>query len=173
MTDASPATPYGQAPAPATERVGRGMLFALAAVVGAILLTIVLFEAGFLAAFSGLVVASGSVALYMKGAGTVPHRGLKSLVALIVIGAVAAILAAIFVDLWRGYDKIQHQMGSVPVSRGDFISREMTHYLFQDYGKDIAFYALFVVLGSYGTVRRLIASRRHAAAPPPMPESGA
>lgn len=155
-----PETPYGAAPLPQTENVGRGLLFALAAVIGAAVLTILLFEAGVLAGFSGLVVAGGSVWLYMKGAGSVPRRGLKSLVALIVVGAVVSILAAIFVDVWRGYGKIQDQLGgSVPMSRGDFVTKEMTHYLFQDYGKDIAFYALFVVLGSFGTLRRLVAGR--------------
>lgn len=99
------AAPYGAAHPAVPENVARGMLFALGAVLGAIVLTVVLFEAGFLAGLSGLVVAAGSVALYVKGAGTAPRRGLKSLIALILVGGVVSILAAVVVDVWRQYDK--------------------------------------------------------------------
>ncbi len=141
------------------ENIGRGVLFALAALIGGIVLTVILFEAGFLAAISGALMAGGAVFLYDKGAGRAPRRGLVPLVTLIVTALVAGIAAALFVDVYRGYPSLPAELRTV-MSRGEFIREEFSQYLFADYGKDIALYFVFAALGVFGTFRRLFASAR-------------
>jgi hypothetical protein len=159
-----PLTPDASSPlvppaAEPVENVGRGLLLALAALIGGVVLTVVLFEAGFLAAISGLVMAGGAVFLYSKGAGRTPKRGLVPLATLIVVFLVVGIGVALFVDVYRGYDSFPAEIRAA-MTRGDFIREEFNHYLFQDYGKDIGLYFVFAALGVYGTFRRMFAAAR-------------
>jgi len=160
MTDHS--LPVGGATAAApvhTERVALGLLAALGAVVGGAVLTVVIWRAGYVASITSLVIAFGATWLYTAAAGGQPRRGLVPLVALILVGVVLSFFAVVASDLVDAYDQAV-AAGLVPtIGKTEFVRRGLTDSeLLSEYGKDMALFGLFAVLGIFGTVRRLLAS---------------
>lgn len=144
------------------EQIGRGIFFALAAVIGGIALTVIVWRLGFIASITSFVLAGGAVFLYAKGAGVAPRKGLVPLVLLIIVGVVASFYGVIASDAWDAYDKFV-----VPGSetRWTFITDNIFRGdVLKEYRKDMAMFALFAGLGVYSTMRRLIASRAASAA---------
>ena len=158
-----PDQPFGAAPGVEVprERVGLGLLAALGAVVGGMVLTVVIAQLGFIAAVSSFVIAFGAAYLYELGAGRPARKGLVPLVLLIVLGVVASYFAVIASDLWDAYD----EAGITDPSRLGFV-REFLFSpgdVFQEPYKDLPFFAIFGVLGIFGVVRRLFAAAERAA----------
>jgi hypothetical protein len=154
-----PAVPFGAAdvPAPVQEQIGRGIFFALAAVIGGVVLTVVIWRLGFIASITSFVMAGGAVYLYDRGAKTWPRKGLVPLILLILVGVVASFFAVIASDAWDAYDKFVIPGAQ---SRTSFITDNIFRgEVLKEYGKDMAMFAVFAVLGVYSTMRRLIASR--------------
>jgi len=145
--------PFGTAP---RENVGLGLAAALLAVLGGMVLTVVLWRIGFIAGLSSFAIAGGGTLLYVKGAGAAPRRGLPPLLLLIVLGVVASFFAIVASDLWDVYGKLN--LDGVE-SRFTFVKDNLFHgELLRHYGKDAAMFAVFAVLGMFGTMRRLIAA---------------
>jgi hypothetical protein len=162
MTDHDETTP-APGPAPETapsqvpplfEQVGRGIFFALGAVVGGVVLTVVVWRLGFIASITSFAMAAGAVYLYDKGAGTTPRKGLVPLVALIILGVVASFFAVIASDAWDAYDAFGF---ALPQSRLGFVGDNMFRgEVLKEYGKDMAMFGVFAVLGIFSTMRRLM-----------------
>jgi hypothetical protein len=165
FTPASPEQPFGSQPAPqqaqpalVVENVAKGMFFALAAVVLGVLLTVVLWRAGFIAAITSYVLAAGAIFLYDKGAGTTPKRGLVPVLVLVVAGIVVAFFGVVASDAWDVYSKLG---AGLPDTRIEFILNNIFRgEVLKSYGKDMAMFAIFAALGVYSTLRRLVASAR-------------
>lgn len=159
MSDQSQPTsmPAEQPLAEPTERVIRGLLAALVAVVLGVALTVVIWRAGYIAAITSLAIAFGASFLYTLAAGKPARRGLVPLIVLILLGVVVSFFAIVVSDLLDIYDELAV---SGAVGKGEFVRDNMfdTEVL-ESYGKDLAWFAGFAVLGIFGTVRQLFASR--------------
>jgi hypothetical protein len=142
-----------------TERVALGLLAALSAVVVGVVLTVLLWRAGYIASITSLVIAIGATWLYTRVAGTNPRRGLIPLIALILLGVVVSFFAVVASDLIEAYDD-GVAAGLVPtVGKGEFVRRGLTDSdVLSEYGKDMAMFGVFAVLGIVGTLRRLMSS---------------
>ena len=88
------------APEP-VERVGRGLAVALLVVLGAGVLAVVVWNLGYVASVTSVVLAAGAVLGYAKVAGAPPRRGMLPLLALIVLGVVGTALALVGWDASR------------------------------------------------------------------------
>ena len=130
------------------ERVALGLLAASVAVLLGVVLSVILWRAGYIASITSLLIAFGGVFLYAKAAGSAPRKGLVPLVLLILAGVVLSFFAIVGSDLWQAYDQLI--AGHYDVSRADFL---------REYGSDIAMFGVFAVLGISGAVRRLLARR--------------
>jgi len=161
MTEHTQPFPAGEtAPPRPTERVALGLLAALGAVAVGVVLTVVIWRAGFVASITSLVIAAGATLLYTRVAGTVPRRGLIPLIALIVVGVVVSFFAVVASDLIDIYDKAVSSGLTPTVSKSTFVRKGLTDSeVLSDYGKDMAWFALFAALGIFGTMRRLLAAR--------------
>ncbi|MDO9454703.1 hypothetical protein [Nocardioides sp.] len=156
-------SPYPTQPTPPatdtvqpTERVGLGLLAALGAVVGGVALTVVIWRLGYVAAISSLVIAFGAAYLYEKAAGRSPRKGLVPLLVLIVVGVAIAFFAIVASDAWDVYDTL----GITDPSRLTFVRMALTEPdVLKEYGKDLALFGVFAVLGIIGVGRRLFAAR--------------
>jgi hypothetical protein len=145
------------------ERVLLGLLLSLVAVLGGVVLAVAIWRAGYIAGISSLVISGGGVALYRFGAGTPPRRGLIPLIGLVVLGVVASFFAVVGSDLYDLWDLLAGPSAdsaySVP-SRGAFIRDNITNGdVLSEYGTDGALFALFALVGVYGTLRRLVTDR--------------
>jgi uncharacterized membrane protein (DUF485 family) len=148
------------APPVHTERVALGLLAALGAVVGGAVITVLIWRAGYVASITSLVIAFGATWLYTAAAGGPPRRGLIPLIVVILVGVVLSFFAVVASDLVDAYDQAV-VAGLVPtISKSEFVRRGLTDSeILSEYGKDMALFGLFAVLGIFGTVRRLLASR--------------
>jgi hypothetical protein len=139
---------------PQREMIARGLVFSLAAVLGGIALTVVIWRLGFIASITSFALAAGAVFLYVRGAGSVPRKGLAPLVLLILAGVVASFFAVIASDAWDAYDKFV-----VPgtQTRWDFLTDNVFRgEVISSYGKDMAMFGVFAVLGIFSIMRRLM-----------------
>jgi hypothetical protein len=154
-----PSSHFGEAVMPArSEFVARGLMFALASVIGGVVLTVVIWRMGFIASITSFALAGGAVFLYDKGAGTAPRKGLIPLVLLIVVGVVAAFFGVVASDAWDVYGQFD---GVVGVSRSSFILDNIFRgEVLREYAQDMAMFGVFAVLGLFGTLRRLLSSAR-------------
>lgn len=166
FTPASPEQPFGSQPASpqapvVIENVAKGMFFAIGAVLVGVLLTIILWRAGFIAAITNYVLAAGAIFLYSKGAGANPKRGLVPVILLIVVGIVIAFFGVVASDAWDAYSDGTARFGSLGQSRFSFITDNIFRgEVLKSYGKDIAMFAIFAALGVFSTLRRLVATAR-------------
>ena len=140
------------------EFVARGLIFATGGVLAGVLVTVVLWKMHIIAAIAAFALAAAAVALYTRGAGSGPRKGAVPLIALVLLGLVVAFLACVAVDL-SDYYSANAPADAEP--RLTFIANNLFDTgLLSSYGSDLAFYALFGVLGVFGTIRRLAGQRR-------------
>jgi hypothetical protein len=142
------------------ERVLRGLLAALVAVLLGVALTVVIWRAGYVAAITSLAIAFGASYLYTLAAGRSARRGLVPLILLILLGVVVAFFAIVVSDLFEVYDDLGL---SGSIGRGKFVRENVFDPdLLKSYDKDLAWFAGFALLGIFGTIRQLFASRAEA-----------
>jgi len=158
-----PAAPVVPAGPPPVERVGLGLLGALGAVVAGIVLTVVIWRAGYIASVTGFAMAAGAVWLYVLLAGARPRKGLIPLVLLVILGVVVSFFAVVASDLGDVYNTLIAQTSeldrAMAPSKTDFIKDNLFRgEVLSSYGKDIAMFGGFAALGIFGTLRRLFAS---------------
>jgi hypothetical protein len=159
MSDQNPPAPEAadQPIAEPTERVALGLLAALVAVLLGVALTVVIWRAGYIAAITSLAIAFGASFLYTFAAGRPARRGMVPLILLIVVGVVASFFAIVVSDLLEVYDDFGL---AGAVGKGEFVRDNVFDAeLLKGYGKDLAWFGGFAVLGIYGTLRQIFASR--------------
>jgi len=145
------------APAEPRERVGLGLLAALGAALVGVVLTVVVWRMGFVASITSFVIALGATMLYAKAAGTAPRKGLLPLIGIILVGVVASFFAVVANDAWTFFD--EENLGATGVSRFDVVTDLMFNgEVLRGYGKDMAMFFVFAVLGIFSTLRRLLSS---------------
>lgn len=145
----------GQQTAVAEENVVRGLFFSLAAVVGGVILTVVIWRLGFIASITSFAIAAGAIWLYAQGAGTPPRKGIIPLVVVILVGVVLSFFSVIASDASDAYTELS-KVGYNEQSRVTFVLDNMFRgEVLKEYGKDMAMFAVFAVLGIFGTMRRL------------------
>ena len=145
------------------ERVALGLLAALVAVLLGVALTVVIWRAGYVAAITSLAIAFGASFLYTAAAGRSARRGLIPLILLILIGVAASFFAIVISDLLDAHEDLG--LAGV-VGKGEFIRDNVFEpEVLKSYGKDLAWFGGFALLGIYGTVRQLFASRSPSADP--------
>lgn len=75
------------------------------------------------------------------------------------LGVVATFFAVVASDLVEAYDEFD--LGAAGISKLDFVTDNLFHAdVLREYGKDAAMFAVFAVLGVFGTLRRVIAGAR-------------
>ena len=141
------------------EHVGRGVLAALGGVAAGVVVTVVLWRLGYVAAISGVVLAWASVRLYTAVAGTAPRRGLVPLVLLIVVGALVSFLAVVASDALDFYSS--ESLEQEGVSRLTFLTDNLTDLsILGAYGRDMAMFFVFAILGAGGTIWQVVKKAR-------------
>jgi len=147
--------------APVVERVGRGVLFSLGAIVVGVVLTMILYKANFIASITSFAMAYSAIWLYTRGAGVPPRKGAWGVLAVIVVGVALSIVSMVVTDvlsflatdfpdaaLADKLDTIMYNLG-----RGE---------VWREYTTDILMYVLFAGLGTFGLVRQLGRARKAA-----------
>ncbi len=87
------------APPVPRESVAQGLALSALVIPVGMIVAGVIGQLGYLASVAGLIVVVGALALYTKGAGAAPRRGVAPLLLLIVVGVVASFLAGLVLDL--------------------------------------------------------------------------
>jgi hypothetical protein len=141
------------------EIVPRGILWSLAAIPLGMAVAVVIWKLGFVASISSFVVAGVGAYLYTKGARTPPKRGLAPLIGVIVVGVVLSFLAIVVADMVEYYDTPDGQALGYPSAPAFVRTNLFNGDLLATYGSDLVMFALFAVLGIFGTLRRLMRGR--------------
>ncbi|MDO5286885.1 MAG: hypothetical protein Q4G45_08715 [Actinomycetia bacterium] len=146
--------PVGE-PAGRPERVGLGLLCALAAVLAGSVATALLLQAGWVFSLVALAMAWGGARLYQVGAGGPPRKGAWPLVVLLVVGVLFSWEVAL---AWMVHARAVSALGSEQA-----VSTTIQILLDSEF-QGAAFrqgwvFLLFGALGIFSTVRGLLASR--------------
>lgn len=146
------------APANPSELVGRGLLFAAAAIPIGVLITAVIAKLGFVAAISSLILAGLAAFLYTKGAGTAPYKGAIPLVGLIVVGLVLSFMSIIAVDAWTYASSPEG--ASLGMTPGELVRTALlSPEVYAGYAKEALLFVVFAVLGVFGVIKRVVTGR--------------
>lgn len=174
---AQPGDPYAAAPGydPAfaaqpepVERVGRGLLFAVGGVLIGVVLSVIVWQLGFVASITSFVMAALAVYLYSKGAGTAPRKGIVGLMIIVLAGIFVTLVAFIITDLWRYV--LSEVPDAQPADTMSFIAANLFNgELWAAYTKDFLLFVLFGVIGVIGTLVGLAKSAKTPAAETPEP----
>ena len=157
---ALPAQPTTQPEVP-EERVALGLMASLIAVVAGVVVTVVIWRAGYIASITSFVIAIGAVYLYTAAAGAPPRKGLVPVILVVALGVVASFFAVVVSDLMDAYDALGIEVQVPGLTKQEFVMDNVFNGdLLAEYGKDLAMFALFAVLGVFGTIRRLWAARQ-------------
>lgn len=145
---------------PARERVGLGLVGALGGVLLGAVLSVVVWELGFIASITSFVMAAGAVYLYGQLAGSPPRRGLAPLLLIIVLGVVGTFFILVGWDSAKAYDDLTQQYGPSQLSKAEFVQDTISDTeILSAYAKDMWLFFGFAVLGMWTTVRRTFADR--------------
>ena len=137
------------------ERVALGLLASLLPILAGVAITVAIARAGYIASITSFVIALGAAYVYRAAAGAPARKGLAPLVALIIVGVVLSFIAVVASDLWDAYGELE-SMGFDVGDKATFIRDGLTDSeLLGEYGKDMAMFAVFAVLGIGGVIRSL------------------
>ena len=151
--------PAQLAPAP-PERVGRGILFSVLAVVLGAALAGAVYQLGFIASITSWLMAFAAVWLYVKGAGAPPRAGIVPLIIVIVVGVAISLFTMLGVSLYSAIanDYPDAAFGEImPVVADNLLYGPVR----QAFATDALISVAFAALGTFTTLRQL---RRNAAA---------
>jgi len=139
--------------------VARGVLFSLLGVVAGIIVTVILWQFGFVASITSFLMAWLTLWLYIKGAKAAPHKGIPAVIAVILIGAVLCLVGAIVSDAYVAFSQQYSGM-----SVGDLLGASFgvlgDPEVWSAYGINIVIFIVFAALGIFSTLRRLGGRRR-------------
>ena len=145
---------------PARERVGLGLVGALGGVILGAVLSVVVWELGFIASITSFVMAAGAVYLYGQLAGGPPRRGLVPLLLIILLGVAGTFFVLVGWDAAKAYDDLTQQYGASQMSKAEFVRDSITDTeILGAYAKDMLLFFGFAVLGMWTTLRRTFADR--------------
>lgn len=151
---ASAYRPIDVPPPVVIENVGRGLLFSLLAIVAGGAAAVALYQAGYIASITSLLMAGGAVWLYNKGAGSPPRKGIVPLVAIIVAGVIVTLFAILAFAL---YSEIMAEYPGAP--SGDVWGLVMENLFYPPvwsaFAGDAAMFVVFAALGAFGTLFQL------------------
>ncbi|HEY7720204.1 MAG TPA: hypothetical protein VIB11_00075 [Pedococcus sp.] len=145
---------------PPTEAVGRGVLLALLAVPVGVAATVLVWQLGFIASITSFAIAAGASYLYVRGAGTAPRAGLVPLILVILTGVVLSFLAVVAADAVAYYNTPEGAELGWPSATSFVLAHLFDPSVLGSYGSELAMFGVFAVLGTFGTLRRLLAGRR-------------
>ncbi len=161
---AVPATATMPAPAVAgsapTERVLPGLMAAALVIPAGMVVAGIIWELGFVAALSSLLMSLGAVVAYRRAAGTAPRKGALPLVLVIGLGVAASFLACLALDLNAVYATVGASAGS---GRVGFITDNLFSLTFlRPYLFEALLFAAFGVVGAARIVIGLAADAHRA-----------
>lgn len=142
------------------EIVSRGVLWSLAAIPLGMLAAAAIWRLGFIASISSFVVAGAAMWLYTKGAGTLPRRGIAPLVGVVLVGVALSFLAIVASDIVDFYGTPEGKDLGYPSVWSMLGANLFAPEVLGSYGKDLAMFVVFAVLGVFGTFRQLVGARR-------------
>jgi hypothetical protein len=145
------------------ERVAPGLVAAVGAIIAGAVITLVVWNFGFIASVTSFVMAAGAVFLYRRAAGAPPRRGVVPLVVLIVAGVVATFFLLVGWDAAQAYDDLVAGVpeGQVAMGKSEFVRTSMFDgEVLKAYGKDMAFFFGFAVLGMWTTLKNMLGSTK-------------
>lgn len=138
------------------ERVGRGTLLALVAVPVGMIVAALIWQVGFIASISTLVMAALLPILYRRGSGGRISKGIPVIIGLAVIGTVLSFFAVVTGDLIKAY---QGFGPSDRASYGSFAEFWSTNIFYgpvlKPYSKDAALFVLFAVFAGVSVILRV------------------
>ena len=146
---------------PRQERVALGLAAAFVALLVGAGLTLAIWNFGFIASITSFVMAAGATFLYGVAAGAPPRRGVVPLVALVVLGVVATFFLLVGWDAAQAYDELALGIPAdqVAMDKGEFVRTAMFDgEVLKSYGKDMAFFFGFAVLGMWTTLKNVLGS---------------
>lgn len=139
----------------ARENVLLGLALSLLSIPIAMVTAVLISAIGFIAAITGLVLSGSALALYAKGAGAAPRRGVLPLIGVIAVGVVACVLSIIAWDVSAAYD----QYGSAGVSKSSVIAQALVNpVIWKAEAGHVVMFVVFAALGMFGALRRIVAS---------------
>jgi hypothetical protein len=150
------ATGFGAAK-PRAERVGRGLLFALVAVVGGCILSAAIYHLGFVASIVALAMGGAGIFLYAKGAGSPPRKGAVALVVLLMAGILLAWVSSVGTELYFYYVS---QKGTSDGALVFAIQGALSLDLFKQLLREFLIFVGFGALGVFGVARQLLLPRK-------------
>ena len=146
---------------PRQERVALGLAAAFVALLVGAGLTLAIWNFGFIASITSFVMAAGATFLYGLAAGAPPRRGVVPLVVLVVLGVVATFFLLVAWDAAQAYDELVLDIpdGQVATGKGEFVRTAMFDgEILKSYGKDMAFFFGFAILGMWTTLKNVLGS---------------
>ncbi len=144
---------------PGAERVGRGLAAAILGIVAGLILTIVVWQFGFVASITTFVMAWLTVWLYSRAAGSPPKRGIPGLIALIVVGVLLCAVGVIASDAMSTFSAQAPDLPFGTLLRIS-IQAALDPSVWSAYGGYLLMFLLFAALGVYSTLRTLGRTRR-------------
>jgi hypothetical protein len=146
---------------PARERVGLGLAAAVVALLVGAGITLAVWSFGFIASITSFVMAAGATYLYRMAAGAPPRSGVVPLVGLVVVAVVATFFLLVGWDAAQAYDELvvgvpADQLG---MGKSEFVRTAMFDgEVLSAYGKDMAFFFGFALLGMWTTLKNVLGS---------------
>ena len=146
---------------PRRERVVLGLAAALVALLVGAGVTLALWNFGFIASITSFIMAAGATFLYGVAAGAPPRRGVVPLILLVVTGVVATFFLLVGYDAALAYDDLTAGMPAdqIGMGKGEFVrTSTFDGEVLKSYGKDMAFFFGFAVLGMWTTLKNVLGS---------------
>ncbi len=138
---------------PEAEAVARGLLFSLAAIPVGVVLSVLVWRAGFVASISSFAMGALAAFLYRRGAGRVGRAGVAVVAGVVLVGVVVSFAGIVASDLMEVY--AAHR-AEIEGSEATFVTSGLTDgAVLGAYGRDLAIFAFFAVLGAVATGRRV------------------
>ncbi|HXH78819.1 hypothetical protein [Nocardioides sp.] len=148
---------------PRRERVVLGLAAALVGLLVGAGVTLALWNFGFIASITSFIMAAGATFLYGVAAGAPPRRGVVPLILLVVTGVVATFFLLVGYDAALAYDDVTAGMPAdqigMGMGKGEFVRTSIFDgEVLKAYGKDMAFFFGFAVLGMWTTLKNVLGS---------------
>lgn len=140
-----------------TEDVRRGLLWTLPALLGGIVLGALLWRFRLVAPAACFLMAAWAALLYARGAGAAPRRGLAAYLAVVIIGALATVAAAITLDRWAFYAAFPKRDETSFV--GFVLGGLVDPAVWSLYAADLPYFVAFAFLGTLPSIIRVLLAR--------------
>ena len=144
---------------PRRERVALGLAAALVALLLGAGLTLAVWSWGFVASITSFVMAAGAMFFYGFAAGAPPRKGVIPLVLLVVASVVATFFLLVGYDAAQAYDELSAGIPAdqISMTKTEFVRTSISDgEVLSAYGKDMAFFFGFAVLGMWTTLKNVL-----------------